>query len=63
MTQKILTRKIFHIVRCFKSDNYFIIRTKNILQLPQKQQTSKGFLFSLNENSGLVQYHFKTLEN
>ena len=36
---KILTRKIFHIVRSFKSDNYFIIRAKNIHQ-PQRQQTS-----------------------
>ena len=33
----------------FKSDNYFIIRAKNILQ-SQKQQTSRGFLFSLKEN-------------
>ena len=23
---KILTKKIFHIARCFESDNYFIIR-------------------------------------
>ena len=30
--KKLLTRKLFHIVQCFKSDNYFIIRVKNILQ-------------------------------
>ena len=55
--QKILTGRIFHIVRCFKSDNYFIIREKNILQ-SQKKQTSKGFLFSLKENSELVRCYF-----
>ena len=38
--KKILTRKIFHSVRCFKSDNYFIIRVKNILQPSIK---TKGF--------------------
>ena len=31
-TKNLNSENIFHIVRCFKSDNYFIIRVKNILQ-------------------------------
>ena len=33
------------------------LERKNILQ-PQKQQTNRGFIFSLKENSGLVQCYF-----
>ena len=39
------------------TDNYFIIRAKNIIQ-PQKQQRSRGLLFSLKENFELVQCYF-----
>ena len=49
--QKILTKKNI------SNDNNFIIRAKNILP-SQKQQTSRGFLLSLKENSELVLCYF-----
>ena len=57
--RKFLTRKIFHTLRCFKSDIDSIIRAKDILQ-PQKQQTKTGdfFFFSLKDNSQLVRCYF-----
>ena len=56
--QSTITKKIFHIVRCFKSDNYFIIRERNILRPQKTLNKQKISLLSLNENSESVRCNF-----
>ena len=61
--QKILTRKIFHIVRCFKSDKCFTVRVKNILQSDQQQRVH-NFFSKKTLNAVRCLFHFNdSLEN